>query len=177
VATQTKKRLSADQRREELLEAAIVEFARRGFHATTTADIASAAGVSQPYIYALFPDKRALFLACHERTTERIRDTLEQARQDAGPEADLEVELGRAYNQMVEARPEQILFQMQARAAAAADPEIRGPVRERWMQLVDESVRLHGEPRQVVLRYIAWAQLHDVAIALDLPEEYRPEPY
>jgi AcrR family transcriptional regulator len=173
----TKQRLTADQRREDLLEAAIVEFARRGYHATTTADIARAAGVSQPYIYALFQDKRTLFLACHERTTERIATTLERARREAGPDDDLEVRLGQAYNEMVEARPEQILFQMQARAAASADPEIRGPVREHWIELVDESVRLHGRSRQAVMRYIAWALLHDVAIALDLPDDYRPEPY
>jgi AcrR family transcriptional regulator len=180
VSTREKKprrRLTADQRRDELLEAAIIEFARRGYHATTTADIARAAGVSQPYVYALFSDKRSLFLACHDRTTERIRTTLERARRDAGPDDDLEVRLGQAYNEMVEARPEQILFQMQARAAASADPEIRGPVRDRWIELVDESVRLHGRSRQAVMRYIAWALLHDVGIALDLPEEYRPDPY
>src|SRR5512146_1958447 len=62
-------RLSADKRRADLLEAAVIEFAENGYHGTRTADIAARAGVSQPYVYALFPDKRALFLACHDWTT------------------------------------------------------------------------------------------------------------
>src|SRR6201987_3204271 len=76
------RRLSAEERRADLLEAAVVEFAESGYHGTRTADIAARAGVSQPYVYALFPDKRALFLACHEWTTERIKEALEKARAD-----------------------------------------------------------------------------------------------
>jgi AcrR family transcriptional regulator len=166
------RRLSADERREHVLEAAIAEFAKRGYHATPTAVIARAAGVSQPYIYALFPDKRTLFLACHERVTERIRATLVEARSAALEGEDLEERLGRAYEEMIESRPEQLLFQLQAHAAAA-DPEIRGTVRERFISLVDESVRLHGTSREVVLGYIARALMHDLTVALDLPEGYR----
>ena len=77
------RRLSAQERRAELLEAAVIEFAESGYHGTRTADIAARAGVSQPYVYALFPDKRALFLACHEWTTERIKEALEKASADA----------------------------------------------------------------------------------------------
>src|SRR5690242_20505696 len=62
------RRLSAQERRADLLEAAVIEFAESGYHGTRTADIAARAGVSQPYVYALFPDKRALFLACHDHT-------------------------------------------------------------------------------------------------------------
>ena len=36
---------------------------------------AHGAGISQPYIYALFPNKKALFIAVHERVSQRIRDT------------------------------------------------------------------------------------------------------
>lgn len=168
------RRLTAGERRETVLEAAIAEFARRGYHATRTADIARTAGVSQPYIYALFPDKRTLFLACHERVVERIRETLVEARRNAADGDDLEARLGHAYAALVESRPEQLLFQLQAHAAAA-DPDIRGPVRERFMALVDESVRLHGTSREVVLGYIARALMHDVTHALDLPAGYRME--
>src|SRR6201996_5761276 len=76
------RRLSATQRRADLLEAAVIEFAESGYHGTRTADIAARAGVSQPYVYALFPDKRALFLACHDWTTERIKEALEKASAD-----------------------------------------------------------------------------------------------
>jgi AcrR family transcriptional regulator len=58
-----------------VLEAAVVEFAEHGYQGTRTADIAARAGVSQPYVYALFPDKRSLFLACHDATIDRIRES------------------------------------------------------------------------------------------------------
>jgi AcrR family transcriptional regulator len=168
------KRLTAGERRDEVVEAAIGEFARGGYQATRTADIARAAGVSQPYLYALFPDKKALFLACYARAVERIRATLVQAREAAADGENLDERLGQAYRELIRSRPDQLLFQLQAHAAAA-DPEIRAAVREGFVSLVDESVRLHGVSRQVVLGYIARALFTNVAFALELPAGYRLE--
>src|ERR1700751_3826839 len=78
----TPRRLRAQERRADLLEAAVIGFAGSGVHGARTAEIAARAGVSQPYVYALFPDKRALSLACHDWTTERIKEALEKARAD-----------------------------------------------------------------------------------------------
>src|ERR671935_49342 len=78
-ARAARQRLSASQRREQILAAAFAEFAAHGYHAAATADIARRAGISQPYIYALFPDKKALFLACHERAMQRLRNLLVEA--------------------------------------------------------------------------------------------------
>lgn len=171
---QSPKRLTADERRDEVVEVAIGEFARSGFQATRTADIARAAGVSQPYLYALFPDKKALFLACYKRAVERIRSTLVEARAGAAEGDDLGERLGHAYRELIRSRPDQLQFQLQAHAAAG-DPEIRAAVREGFVSLVDESVRLHGVSRQVVLGYIARALFTNVAFALELPEGYRLE--
>lgn len=168
------RRLSAQERRADLLEAAVIEFAESGYHGTRTADIAARAGVSQPYVYALFPDKRALFLACHDYTTERIKEALEKATTDLNDGADVEQALDRAYQGLFDERPHQVLFQVQAHAAAAADPEIREPVRRRFIELVELSERLNGAPRDLVLRHVARSMLGNVALALDLPPEYRP---
>jgi len=170
-------RLSADERRADLLEAAVIEFAVSGYHGTRTADIAARAGVSQPYVYALFPDKRALFLACHDWTTQRIKETLRLASADGGAGAgaeDAEQALGRAYRMLLDRRPHQVLFQVQAHAAATADPVIREPVRQRFMELIELSERLHDAPREVVLRHVGRVMLGNVAVALDLPPEFRP---
>ena len=67
-ATRTATRSSSDERREQVIDAAVKEFAEHGYHATSTSAIAKRAGISQPYIYALFPNKRELFLAT-ERTS------------------------------------------------------------------------------------------------------------
>jgi AcrR family transcriptional regulator len=168
------RRLSAQERRADLLEAAVVEFAENGYHGTRTADIAARAGVSQPYVYALFPDKRALFLACHDWTTERIKEALEKASADLSGDDDVERALDQAYQGLFDDRPHQVLFQIQAHAAAAADPAIREPVRRRFIELIELSERLNGAPRDLVLRHVARSMLGNVALALDLPAEYRP---
>jgi len=167
------RRLTAEERRADLLEAAVVEFAENGYHGTRTADIAARAGFSQPYVYALFPDKRALFLACHDWTTERIKEALEKASADLSGDDDMEQALDRAYQVLFDERPHQVLFQVQAHAAATADPAIREPVRRRFIELVELSER-NGAPRELVLRHVARAMLGNVALALDLPPEYRP---
>ncbi|MFD5148334.1 helix-turn-helix domain-containing protein, partial [Streptomyces sp. NPDC058401] len=61
-------RLSADERRETVLRAAIAEFATGGYHGTSTETIARRVGVSQPYLFRLFPTKRALFQAAAVRS-------------------------------------------------------------------------------------------------------------
>jgi AcrR family transcriptional regulator len=56
------KRLTADRRREQLLDVSLTLFAERGFSATTMDDIAEAAGVTKPLLYQHFASKRALYL-------------------------------------------------------------------------------------------------------------------
>jgi AcrR family transcriptional regulator len=166
-------RLTAAQRRADMLEAAVTEFAASGYHGTRTADIAARAGVSQPYVYALFPDKRALFLACHDWTTGRIADALETAGAGLAGD-DLEGGLDRAYLALLAERPHQLLFQLQAQAAAAADPALQAAVRQRFIELTELIERLSGAPRERVLGHVARALLGNLALALDLPAQYRP---
>src|SRR3990170_3811362 len=56
-------RMTAADRREAILEAAVEEIARNGFAGATTADIARRAGISQPYVFRFFPTKKDLCLA------------------------------------------------------------------------------------------------------------------
>jgi AcrR family transcriptional regulator len=53
-------RMSAADRRREILEAAMAAFASRGYHGTSIDDIASAAGISKALIYEHFTSKRDL---------------------------------------------------------------------------------------------------------------------
>src|SRR5438034_5460246 len=54
-------RLSAEQRREAIVRAALPLFARHGFANTTTKELASAAGVSEALLYKHFPSKESLY--------------------------------------------------------------------------------------------------------------------
>jgi TetR/AcrR family transcriptional regulator len=56
-------RLPAEDRRRQLLEAALDLFAAKGFEGTTTKEIAAAAGVNEAIIFRHFPNKQALYSA------------------------------------------------------------------------------------------------------------------
>jgi AcrR family transcriptional regulator len=171
-ASRPETRASSEERREQVIEAAVKEFGAHGFHAASTGAIAKRAGISQPYIYALFPNKHELFLAVHRHVVKRIHDAFAEAARGAdGPEERLD-RMGEAYLRLLENRDE-IMAQMQANAAAG-DPALREPVREEFMQLVDDVQRISGAPRQRVLDFFATGMLLNVAAALDLPQEYRP---
>ncbi len=70
-------RLPASKRREQLLDCAARLFATSGYARATTAQIARAAGVTEPIIYRHFKSKRDLFVALIARTGE---DTIAQWR-------------------------------------------------------------------------------------------------
>jgi AcrR family transcriptional regulator len=57
----TTARLSADERRKAILEAVRRLFADKGFHGTTTRELAQAAGVSEALLFKHFPNKEALY--------------------------------------------------------------------------------------------------------------------
>ena len=56
-------RRPAAERRKQILAAARTLFAERGYHATTTRDLAVAADINDALIYRYFPDKRAILAA------------------------------------------------------------------------------------------------------------------
>ena len=55
-------------KKSHLIKAAVVLFARQGYEGTTTAQIAAAAGVTEPVIYYNFKNKAALFAHILETT-------------------------------------------------------------------------------------------------------------
>src|SRR5712691_11793473 len=79
VPEQARRRVPAAERREELIVAAVHEFARGGLHGTAVERIARRVGVAQPYVFSLFPSKRELFLAALERSFERVATTFRAA--------------------------------------------------------------------------------------------------
>jgi AcrR family transcriptional regulator len=64
-------RSTKEDRRREIVEAAMQEFAVGGLHGTPVDAIAKQVGVSQPYLFQLFGTKKDLFIATVHRTFER----------------------------------------------------------------------------------------------------------
>jgi AcrR family transcriptional regulator len=72
---------SNGDRRSQILDAALVCFAKRGFHQTSMHDISGEAGISVGLIYRYFENKEAVISAMAARHKEEIQQMLERARQ------------------------------------------------------------------------------------------------
>jgi AcrR family transcriptional regulator len=75
-------RLSGEERRRVIVEAALSLFSRKGFRGTTTKEIAQAAGCSEAMLFKHFATKDALYSAILESKVQ-IEETLAKARQAA----------------------------------------------------------------------------------------------
>jgi AcrR family transcriptional regulator len=166
----TRTRSTAEERREQVLAAAVSEFAARGFEATTTSDIAKRAGISQAYVFRLFANKQELFLAvldrCFDRIERRFRDAVAEVPAD-DPAARLEA-MGNAYGELLVDR-ELLLLQLQG-YAAAGDEQVRVPLREHFLGLWALVARLSGADGTTLQAFFARGMLMNVAAALDFAD-------
>jgi AcrR family transcriptional regulator len=169
----TVNRLSAEERREAVLDAAVHEFAQAGYHAASTTNIAKRAGISQPYIYALFPNKKALFIAVQQRVSARIRTAFVDAAQEATSPEDRMERMGQAYKRLLDDR-DHLLAQLHG-FAAAGDPEIREPVAACFRETLDTIARLIGGTPEDARAFVSMGMYLNIARALDLPKEYTGE--
>ena len=71
------------ERKTQILEAAMICFAKRGFHQASMHDISAEAGISVGLIYRYFENKEAVISAMADRHKKEIYDMLERARQAA----------------------------------------------------------------------------------------------
>jgi AcrR family transcriptional regulator len=158
--------MPATERREMVLEAAVPEFAVHGLAGTSTEDVARRAGISQPYLFRLFPTKKALFLALVERCFRRIEGAFTAAAGDlTGDEA--MTAMADEYERLLDDRT-LLLLQMQI-YAACGDPEIREVARTGYKHLWEMVERITGLPFQTVVDFFAVGMLMNVGAALDLP--------
>jgi AcrR family transcriptional regulator len=158
-------RMTAEERRESVLRAAVPEFAVGGLAGTSTEAIAGRAGVSQPYLFRLFPSKKALFLASVERTFALIEAAFREAA--SGPDgADALAAMGAAYRDLLADR-QLLLHQLQA-YAASEDPEVREVTRRGFGTLWRTVEDLSGASPEQVREWFAMGMLMNVVAALDL---------
>ncbi len=164
-------RKTAAERREEILEAALTEFAAHGFDGASTDAIARRVGISQPYLFRLFGTKKKLFIATVQRC---MADVLERFRQASlgltGAEALSTI--GKAYVEMISTDPRRLRGQMQA-YAACDDPEIRAVAQEGFGRLVAHVEGL-GVPPAAVAAFFAQGMLINVMASMGLPAKGHP---
>ncbi|MYW21806.1 TetR family transcriptional regulator [Streptomyces sp. SID486] len=169
--------MSADERRESVIRAAMAEFARGGYHGTSTEAIAKRVGVSQPYLFRLFPGKKAIFLAAAERCVEETVRTFREASEGLRGEEALHA-MANAYTKVIAERPERLMMQMQMYVAVAAaeeegDREFGESVRAGWMRLWDTVHLPLGADIDETTTFMAYGMLVNCLVAMGFPPQHR----
>jgi AcrR family transcriptional regulator len=164
-------RLNADERRVEVVNAAVKAFAEGGYAGTSTDEIAKLAGVSQPYLFRLFGSKQALFIAAVGRGFEATREAFTEAAKNPLPVSDYDPTLaaiGAAYAQLLKNRT---LLRLQLHAyAASSDPVIRTFVRAEIAKLIAYVSEVSGVESANLRSFFAEGMLMNLAAALELTE-------
>ena len=168
----TTQRKSAEERRESVLDAALVEFAARGLEGASTDEIAAKAGISQPYVFRLFGTKKELFKMVVTRCFRQTLETFQQAAEGKRGEAALQA-MGRAYVEKLLADRVRLRGQMQA-YAACDDPEIRDVVRNGYGDLVAYVERVSGLGPEKVSRFFATGMLLNVIASMGVEDMSEP---
>src|SRR6476469_7117941 len=140
---------SVSDRRCQILDAALICFAKRGFHPTSMHDISAEAGISVGLIYRYFENKEAVIGAMADRHKHQIQELLAQAAQAPSLLESLEI-LFTAH--CCEEPKLQSAFVVDLYSEAARNPEIAGlvlDVVETAMSGVTELIARSPESRSV----------------------------
>jgi len=135
----TRPRLTAEERRAAVLECACQIFSKGSYRGATTAEIARAAGVTEPVLYRHFPSKRELYLAALTTAWAECREMWEVAITEETDPALWVTVMGRSYLAAKDKRGHVANLWVQALTEASDDPEIRRYIR-RHMREVHEYV-------------------------------------
>ena len=162
-------RSTAAARRDEVLDAALLEFAEHGFEGASTEDIARHAGISQPYLFRLFGTKKELFKASVTRCFREALELFQRAAEGKRGEEALQA-IGQAYEEQLESGRLRLRAQMQA-YSACDDPEIRAVVRAGYGDLVAYVRRVSGADWPTVWSFFASGMLLNVLASMHVDDE------
>lgn len=171
MATTTEKR-TAEERREQVIDAALEVFAEHGLSGASTDEIARRAGISQPYLFRLFHTKKELFIASTERCFRETLETFRRAGEGKSGEDALDA-IGRAYGDLIRSNPNRLRGQMQT-YAACDDPDVCAIARKGYGELVDYVQRVSGADDARLSEFFARGMLFNVIASMDLLDADEP---
>ena len=166
----TTSRMSAEDRRQLVLDAATRAFARGGYAGTSTDAVAKEAGVSQPYVVRIFGTKLDLFLEVFVHATGRIAAAFQRvlAERPFDPDDDADwARLGDAYTELLADRD--FLLVMMHGFTAGGTAEI-GAAARAGMAGIFDVIRSTGCGDERAREFIAQGMLLNVMIAMQAPE-------
>jgi AcrR family transcriptional regulator len=159
-----------EDKKEIIIENAVGVFAERGYYKATTAMVAKAAGVTQPYVFHFFENKEELFKAVIDRAFGRIYETFAEVQ---APADQLIETMGHAFEQIIQTHRDEVLMVMQAHAIS--DPGIREHVSRLFLNIF-ESLTLKFEnagipnAKGTASQFIGTGLLITLAEVLKLPQ-------
>jgi AcrR family transcriptional regulator len=180
------RRLPAEERRRQLIDAAVDVFARMGFSAAGTADIAAAAGIGEPTIYRYFENKRDLYIAAVAHGSDEIIEEWQRIVDDAADELVALQRIGIWYFQRLQERPQLLLLRSRS-ISDSGDDEIATVVREQYVRVLRfvEDLFDRAQRRGLIARdadaktmmwlFMAVGSLLDQTVLLGLQDELTPE--
>ncbi len=129
-------RRPADERREDIIRAALRVFAAASYRSAGTVEIAREAGVGEPTLYRYFDDKRALYLDVLERCRDHVLDEWRRvAASQASPRQAIAA-IGAWYFHNVREEPEPL--RVRARAVAESqEHDTQTLLREAYLGVFD----------------------------------------
>jgi AcrR family transcriptional regulator len=130
-------RMPAAKRRQALIDTAIRVFSEGSYRGTTTAEIARAAGISEPILYRHFASKRDLYLAALDHVWGKARASWEQALETTPDVAAAIEAMGRGHVTVRDCKFQMAELWVQALGEAAEDPELRKHLRRHMREVHD----------------------------------------
>lgn len=163
------RRLSSEERREQIVEAAMAVFGARGYVGTTTDEVARAASVSQPYVVRLFGTKENLFLAALGDALDRLLVAFRSVDTVGDLHARGEA-MGAAYLGLLQVRG---LHQILSHAFLLGSHPVIGPAARAgfaqvWSFLREEA----GFGAEEAQKFLAAGMLINTMVGLRLTDEY-----
>lgn len=157
------------------MAAAVDCFAQKGFYGTTTHEIAEWVGISQPYLYRLYPNKQALFAAAVDHVSVVMTETLvahSPAPDGARPTPEAALDAARGAYAALVADRNVLRFLMHANCAAG-EPLVAQAVRRCYAKQVETVRQLLGDD-EAVRRWFGAGMLDNVVAVLGLADIDEP---
>lgn len=162
-------RMRGEDRRELVLKAACQVFGDHGYDGTTTAEVARAAGVSQPYVVRMFGTKEALFLDVLRMSLDSLLADFRAALAD---ESDVPVmaRLGRAYIDLIDNRG--LLLSLMHGFVLGRDPQIGAAARKGFLDVYRFLRHDAGFSVQETHDFLASGMLINTMIGIRMTDDY-----
>jgi AcrR family transcriptional regulator len=138
------------ERRQEILAAALDLFSERGVHAVSTRQIAEAAGLSQPALYAYFPTRDDITAELCEQAFQLLRARIEERNAGAVPSAESFARMCRTYIDFGLEHPNDYRVAFMIEKALKPKPDEAGPNRTML-----SGIETFGAFREVMGRFVA----------------------